>query len=201
MVGFEFIALAVLRQRKLRPKGSTTHDQTGPFVVRQGKTKSGNAGADQHSLLHALNTVPGCRMNNLVPQNRGKLSLVVKLCQQATVNGDLASGKGPGIGYTAVQNHEFVGQVRSVADPGHFLANLAYIERQLRIHIKPTALGLLGGHVLLGAHGELLAFTDQRKLIFPGNRIDRAAAECQCQRNGYQAVFDGRQVHSKLPFG
>lgn len=90
VVGFQFVGLAVLRHRQLCSQCRTAHNQAGIVVVTECDAKPGNSGVDQHALLHSLNAVAGCGMDNFVAQNRCKLCLVLQLHQQPPVNSNLA---------------------------------------------------------------------------------------------------------------
>ena len=120
-------------------------------------------------------------MHDLVPQYRGQLGLAAQLDQQPAVQCDLATGQGPGIGCRVVHDAELIRQL-TIADLGQAITHGLQIAGEFRLDHIVAALGLAIGAIVLFAQRQFLGLGNQGDLVFPGYRIDRAAADQCLQR-------------------
>ena len=116
-------------------------------------------------------------MDNFVGQHGGQLGFILQLHEQSAIDGDLATGQGPGIGHRVVQYHKFVGQVGTITDGGQFFPHTADIGLYFRINDVAASLGLLGRGIVAGTYRHFLLCRHQRELAFASDGVDRTAAE------------------------
>ena len=110
-------------------------------------------------------------MHNFMSEHSGQFGFGLEFGQQAPVDPDLATRQCPGIGYRAVQHHEFIWQI-DIALGGNGAADAPYIGRQPGIDVVCTALRLLHGQVRLSTLLDLLRGAHNHEFALAGDRID-----------------------------
>ena len=98
-------------------------------------------------------------MYDFVSQHRSQLGLAAQFSQQPSVDGNFASGHGPGVRHRVIDDSELVRQV-SVADRGELVANLLNIGLYLGVSDVVSALTLARRHIVLPTGFQFPAFRD-----------------------------------------
>ena len=181
---FRLAAVARLDQRAADLRSLQREILVG--AVRRRDAEYREADVEQRAGLLGLRAVACRGVHDLVAQHRGELRFVLELHQQAAVDRDLAPGQRPGVGRGIVQHHEFVGQLRALADARQALSHARHVGVQLGIEHVLAALALLAGSVLLLAGADLLLFRHEAHFRRAGDRVDAATAQSATQHQDGQ---------------
>ena len=153
---------------------------------------------EQDAALQILHRMPGRDMAKLMPQHRGKLSLVFQGNQQPPGDGDIAAGHGKGIGAGVVDDLKGIGQIGPMADLGQPHPYGGEVLLEVLVMVFPLhPLDRLGKGLF--PKGDFFLFTHAVKsqLRLAGNGIHRTAAEQEYQRGQHKGKRPEANIHDE----